>query len=132
MTALAGRDCLIKKNGTTIGGLITNGAQFAFAGISIKNKGTDGYETTIAGKEASKGLTLTGEGQVDDQVLRDIAADPSGNRLFTDITYVFSNGDQLSGNFRLTQYDETAGDDEAELFNVTWVSDGAWTWTPSV
>lgn len=132
MAKETGRLCLIKKNGTTIGGLLTNSMTVNGTPVNVEDKGDAGVQTMLSGILTGQSIEISGEGYEEDNVLRDIALGPASGKFLSDITYVFGDGDVISGNFVMTAYSESAEKDEAEKFNATFVSDGAWTFTPAV
>jgi len=127
-----GRDCLIKKGGTAIAGLLTNTISVAGEPIDITDKGDAGVVDYLDDTMTGLQLEITGEGYEEDNVLRDLALGAVSGKFLSDLTYDFGNGDTISGNFVMTSYSETAADEDGEKFNVTFKSKGAWTFTAAV
>lgn len=134
MAKTAGRTAVLNKNATAIAGVrvlnITRDSTF----IDITDADDDGFTTLLTGADsaATSQLTLGVEGLEDGQVLRDIAMNPATDQVLTDITFDFPNGDEISGNFALTSYNEGNPYQDATTFSATFVSSGEWTYTPSV
>lgn len=126
MTKTAGRLCVIKKGTTTIGGLKVNSIKVSGEPIDVQSKSDLGIATMLADILTNQSLEITGEGVQEDEVLRNLAFGPVAGRFLTDIKYVFGNGDTITGDFVLTSYSENADMNDGETFNVTFVSDGAW------
>lgn len=131
MAKNAGRLCLIKKAGTAIAGLLTNSISVAGDPIDIHDKGDLGIVEFLSNTMTNKVLEIGGEGYEEDNILRDIALGADSGKFLTDITYVFANGDSISGNFVLTAYSENADRDDGEKFNASFKSNGAWTFSPA-
>lgn len=132
MAKQPGRLCLIKKNGTAIAGLLTNSMTVNGEPIVTTDKGDNGYVSYLADVFTGQQIEITAEGYEEDQVLRDLGLGAPSGKFLSDITYEFANGDEISGDFVLVSYGETAPDEEGERFNATFRSDGAWTFTQAV
>ena len=133
MAKTAGRLCVIKKGGTTIGGGRTVGMTVNGAPVDVQDQGDNGFQTFLADVLIGRSIALTIDGYEEDQVLRDIAlATTSTGQFITDLTFEFPNGDAISGDFVLSGYTETGAYEDGQTFNATFGSDGAWTYTPAV
>ena len=133
MAKASGRACLIKKGGTAIAGLLTNSINVNGAPVNVEDKDDAGFQTMLAGMLTGQSIEISGEGYEDGEVLRDIGMSATASAKFiTDITYVFANGDAISGDFVMSAYSESAEKDDGEKFTVSFVSNGAWTYTPAV
>jgi predicted secreted protein len=135
MAKAAGRDCVIKKNSTTIGGGRTVSMTVNGSPIDVTDQGDSGFATMLPDTLIGRQIELTIDGYEEDQVLRDIAlATTSADKFMTDITFEFPGTptDEISGSFVLTSYSETGPYEDGQTFNATFSSDGQWTYTPGV
>lgn len=133
MAKTAGRLCVIKKNGTTIGGGRTVNMTVNGAPIDTTDQNDNGFTNYLADILTGRSLQFSIDGQEEDQVLRDIAlATAADTHFLDDLTFEFPNGDEISGNFVMSAYAETGPYGEAQTFNATFMSDGQWTYTQAV
>lgn len=133
MAKAAGRLCVIKKNAVTIAGGRTVGITWNGAGIDVTDQNDSGIQTFLDQVLTGDTLEITIEGIEEDQVLRDIAFNTSGaTKHLSDLSFVFPNGDAITGDFIMTSYAETGAYEDAQTFNATFVRNGAHTYTPSV
>lgn len=133
MANSAGRDFAVKKNSTTIASVRTKSVTWNGTPIDVTSDDDDGTTTYLADKFSNTTLELSVEGLTDDDVLSDIAfSGTDSDKHLSDITLERANGDEISGNFILTNYVETGTYQEATTFTATIVRSGAHTWTPSV
>lgn len=132
MAKASGRLCVIKKNTTTIAGGRTVGMSVAGTPIDVQDQGDSGFNTYLSGILTGQSIELTIEGYEEDQVLRDLSVGAASGKFLTDLTFEFPNGDEISGNFVMSAYSETGAYDDGQTFNATFMSDGAWTYTPAV
>ena len=131
MAKTAGRDLLIKKGGTTIAGARVSGMSFNGTPIDISDNQDGAAITYLANEFSETTLEFTLAGLEDGQVLRDLflgAAD--SGRHPSDLTLVFPNTDEISGNFILSSYTETGEYRDAVTFDATMIRNGAHTYTP--
>jgi len=132
MVKSAGRLCVIKKAGTTIGGGRTVGISVNGSPINVEDQGDDGFATYLSGILTGRSIELTIEGYEEDQVLRDIAmAATATGQFMSDLTFEYPNGDEISGDFVLTAYSETGAFEDGQTFSATFSSDSTWTYTAS-
>lgn len=132
MVKSAGRLCVIKKNNVTIGGGRTIGVTVNGSAIDIQDQGDEGFQTFLAGVMTGRSLGFSIDGYEEDQVLRDIAMSTDATDSFlTDLTFVYPNGDVISGDFVLSGYSETGAYEDGQTFTASFTSDGAWTYTPA-
>lgn len=130
MSNSAGRDLLLKKNGTTIASLTATSIRWQGQPIDVTNKDSAGVQEFLADKFASESLELGVEGFTDDDVLSDIGfGTTAGAKHLSDITLARPNGDVVSGTFILTNYEERGGHDDGVTFTATLVRSGAHTFT---
>lgn len=133
MAKTAGRLCVIKKNNVTIGGGRTVSITVNGSAIDVQDQGDNGFQTFLSGVITGRSIELTIDGYEEDQVIRDIAmASTATGQFLTDITFEFPNGDEISGDFFLSNYSETGAYEDGQTFTATFSSDGTWTYTPSV
>lgn len=129
MAKTAGRLCVIKKNGTTIAGM--RNVSFASNGqpIDVSDQGDGGWLNYLAGVLVGRSVVISGDGYEEDQVFRDLSLGAESGWFLTDITFEFPNGDEISGNFVMTQYEEGASYDDGQTFSVSLSSNGTPTYT---
>ena len=133
MANTAGRDFVVKKNGTVIASVRSKGMTSNKTPIETTNDDDDGDVSYLSGVFATKALEITVEGLTDDDVLSDIAlSNTDADAHLSDLTLERANGDVVSGNFILTNYTETGAYQEATTFSATFVRNGAHTFTPAV
>lgn len=131
MAKEAGRLCLITRGGTTIGGARTVGITVNGSPINVESQTDAGVATYLAGILTGQSLELTIDGYEEDNVLRDLSLGTAANKFITDLSFVFPNGDAITGNFVMMSYSETGAFEDGQTFTATFGSDGAWTFTPS-
>lgn len=129
MSKSAGRLCVIKKNATTIAGGRTVGFKVNGSPVDVQDQGDSGFQTLLGGVITGQSIELSIEGYEEDQVLRDIALGSASGRFLTDITLESPNGDEISGDFFLSEYEETGEYEDGLMFTAAFTSDGAWTYT---
>jgi len=129
----AGRLALLKKAGTAIAGVKVSTMDCEGTPIDVSDQNSSGMVQLLAGVFTGRQMTLGVTGVEADEVLRNIAADPSQQLYLTDLTFVFGNAlaakDTITGDFFMTKYGESAADDGAVTFSATFVSSGSWTLT---
>lgn len=128
MAKAAGRNALIKKAATVIGGVRVTNVTMDAAPIDVTDNDSAGFTELLDNAFATRTLGFSVEGLEEDQVLRDIAFGTSSNLLLTDLTFTFANADVLSGSFYMTNYTEGNPYQEAATFSATFTSSGAWTY----
>jgi predicted secreted protein len=132
MAKAAGRNMLLKKAGTVIGGVRVTGLKMGATPIDVTDKDSAGIVELLSGAEESIQLTLTVSGVEKDAVLRGVAlSTTAGAKLVTDLTLTFASAlaaaDILAGNFFMTEYSEDGDYKDAVMFSATFVSSGTWT-----
>ncbi len=132
MAKTAGRNCVIKKNGTTIGGGRTVGFTVNGSPVDIQDQGDNGFQTLLSGVVTGQSIELTIEGYEEDQVLRNISLGAASGRFLSDITLESPNGAEISGNFFLSTYSENGDFEDGLKFSASFTSDGEWTFTEAV
>lgn len=132
MANSAGRDFAVKKNATTIASVRTKSVTWNGTPIDTTNDDDDGATSYLADEFANTTLEISVEGLTDDDVLSDIAfSTTDSDKHLSDLTLERANGDEISGDFVLTNYVETGTYQEATTFTATLVRNGLHTWTPS-
>ncbi|MFP1646119.1 phage tail protein [Pontitalea aquivivens] len=131
MAKAAGRLCVIKKNAVTIAGGRTVGITWNGSGIDVTDQNDNGVQEFLDNVTVGDTLELTIEGVEEDNVLRDIAFTPGASKDISDLSFVFPNGDTITGTFRMNSYAETGAYEDAQTFNATFVRNRVHTYTPS-
>lgn len=126
MAQQAGRDCVIKKNAVTIAGGRTVGVTVNGSPISTEDQGDAGIATYLDDVMTGQSLELTIEGVEEDGVLRGIALGTASGKFLSDLSFVFPDGDAITGDFVMTAYSETGAYEDAQMFNATFSSNGTW------
>lgn len=129
MAKTAGRLFYIKKNGTTIAGMRNVTVSGGGSPIDVTDQGDSGYNTFLANVATGMALEVSGSGIEEDGILRAAWYGGVSTRFMTDITVEFPNGDELSGDVVMTAYSETGAYEDAQSFDVTLTTDGAWAFT---
>ena len=136
MAAKDGRSLLLKKGGTVIAGLRNVTFSYNNENIDVTSGEDSGVQTLIAAA-GQENVSISFDGITKDGVLRDIALG-SATKLFTDVTIEWpifdtaTNADpaDLSGDFKLSSYEEGAPYNDAITFSATLDSSAAWTYDP--
>jgi predicted secreted protein len=134
MAKAAGRTAVLEKNSVAIAGIRVLNVQRDTTFIDITDKSDNGFVTLLSGANATatSQLTLTVEGLVTDQVLRDIAFTVATSQVLTDLEFIFTDAaDVLTGTFAMQNYNEGNSYQEATTFSATFVSSGSWTYSPA-
>lgn len=133
MAAQAGRDAVLNKNSVALAGMRQLGLTFNAEPIDTTDADDDGVRTLLAGSAGSESIDLSFEGVWKNSVIRAIAlGGPGTDKLLTDLTLDFADGDSLSGDFFLNNYAET-GEHKGEVtFTCSFLSSETWTYTPAV
>lgn len=133
MAKSAGRLCFIKKGATNLAGLRVNSITVDNTFIDTTTKSDSEFSSILSGTVGSTSITITGDGLIEDQTLRDLAMSADeADRFITDLTYAFENGDVISGNFVINSYSEGSPYQEATTFTANFTGNGAWTFTAGV
>lgn len=133
MAKSAGRDALVKKNGTVIGGVRVSNINLDASPIDITDNDSAGVQTLLSGGASRRSLSFSVEGQEADTVLRDIAMDATAELLLTDMSFIFSGvADVITGAFFMSNYTIGNPYEDATTYTAQFTSSGAWTNTPAV
>jgi len=133
MAKAAARLALIKKAGTAIAGVKSLSFKRTASGIDVTDQNSNGIITYLSNAMASSQLSFSVSGVHEDPTLRNLAFDSADpNSVFmTDVSFHFANAvsarDTLTGNFLMTNYEESGADDAAVEFSADFVSSGPWT-----
>ena len=136
MGGTVGRKTLLSKNSVVIAGVRTKGIAWAGGSINLTSGEDDGIQC-LANEAAEQSITISAEGLLKTNLLKDIALDPAASKLLTDLSFSFAIVDEsnttngtLTGDFLMTAFDEGAPYNEGITFSATFESSGAWTYTP--
>lgn len=130
MAALSGRDLIVKKGATVIGGVKTTSLSVDNSMVDITSKDSDGFRT-LASFAGTRAMTISLDGIWDDDLLSAVALG-TDSALLTDITIEsksLTDGattGTLSGDFYLASYEISGSDAEAITHTATLESSGAW------
>jgi TP901-1 family phage major tail protein len=129
MTSFVGRQALLKKGANTLMGMRTKSYSWGSASIDITTDEDAGIRTLLAASGQEQ-LDITFDGITKDAVIRAIALTPATSKLLTDVTLVMGTGQgTISGNFRLTAFEEGMPYQDATTFSGSLESSGAWVYT---
>lgn len=131
MAQSAGRDFLLKKNGTTIASITQVGLNWSATPIDTTNADDDAATSFLSDEFATTAMEISATAFSDDSVLEDLAFSTGGHSAqhLSDITITHPNGDVISGNFILTSLNLTGSHDGAMQYDVTLVRNGLHTFT---
>lgn len=135
MAGAVGRELLVSKNNVVIAGLRT--ATLSWSGESIDiTSGEDNGKRLLLAVSGQEQIDLSVEGIMKADVFRNLVLG-SSSKMLTDIeiewpivTAPNTIEATLSGNFRISSYEEGAPYNDAITFSATLESSGAWTYTP--
>lgn len=134
MAGAVGRELLIKKNNVVIAGARSVTLSWGGQSIDITSGEDDGIRLLLAASGQQQ-VDLKFEGIEKASVFQNLALS-SASKMLTDITLewpIFTPGNTteaaLSGNFRLSAYEEGAPYNDAMTFSATLESSGPWTYT---
>jgi TP901-1 family phage major tail protein len=129
-----GRELLVKKGGTTIAGLRT--ATMSWSGESIDlTSGEDSGKRKLAAASGQEQIDISAEGIMKEASFRALVLG-SASKMLTDITIEFpilnssnTTPAKLTGDFRISSFEESAPYKDAITFSMTLESSEAWTYT---
>lgn len=128
MSGFAGREALFQKNSATIAGVRTKSMSWSGEPIDVTSTEDSGKRTLLA-LSGQEQIDITFDGVTKSGIFRTTALS-SATKMLTDITIVFPAAGTLSGNFRLSAYEDGLPYNDAATFSGTLNSSGSWTWTP--
>lgn len=131
MAKTAGRKAVVSKNAVPIGGVRVSNIKMDATPIDVTDNDSAGLQELLGGTDwATRMLSFDVEGVYKDPILRDIAMDPTGSLLLTDMTFQFADGltaaDVITGTFFMSNYEEGNSHDDATTFKCSFTSSGAW------
>ncbi len=130
MAKTAGRNAVLSKGGTAIGGVRVTTIKVDNTPIDVTDRDSAGIIEVLAAA-AGRQISLSVSGVYEDPVLRDIAFDPTASQLLNDLTFKFADAlvakDTIAGNFWMGSYEEGNPHDDASTFSAEFTSSGAWT-----
>jgi predicted secreted protein len=130
MAATSGRDFVILKDGTAIAGLRENSLALDGSPVDVTTKDDSGFRT-IADFAGVKSFDISASGVLEDDILQDLALNPSSSLLLTDITIEFADGAIVDGDVYLASADFSGAHDGENTYDVSLQSSGEWTYTPA-
>lgn len=131
-----GREIIITKGGTVLAGVRTKTITWGGESVDVTSGENDGIRCLLdaSGQEQ---LDLPIEGIAKDDVLLNIALDTTASKMLTDIVLtldirnpVNTTPATITGNFRMSSYEEGAPYNDAITFSSTLESSGPWVYTP--
>ena len=132
MAKAAGRAAVVSKNAVVLGGVRVSNISVDSTPIDVTDQDSSGLQELLSASSL-RVLTFDVEGVYKNQTLRDIAMDPAGVMLLTDMTFKFSDAlaakDTIGGNFFMTSYKEGNDYKEATTFAASFTSSGTWTFS---
>lgn len=130
MAKAVGRQAILAKAGTPIGGVKVVNVKFSAEPIDVTDYDSNGIIELLAAHSTTQ-CTLSVEGIAKDVVLRSLWNSPTTSKLLTDVTFKYADAlaaaDTLGGNFFLTSYEEGSPFDTEVTYKAEFVSSGAWT-----
>lgn len=130
-----GRKVLLKKAGTVIAGVRTKTLSWSGESIDLTSGENDGVRLLEAASGQEQ-IDISMEGVMKEETFRELVLG-SASKMLTDITLEFPILDPanavaatLSGDFRISSFEEGAPYNDATTFSATLESSGAWTYTP--
>jgi predicted secreted protein len=129
-----GRDLIVKKAGSRILGIRT--ATLSWSGESIDlTSGEDSGKRKLAAASGQEQLDMSCEGIMKEEQFRALVLG-SSSKMLTDITIEFpiinssnTTAATISGDFRISSFEEGEPYNDAPTFSFTLESSGAWTYT---
>lgn len=129
MAKAPGRLAVVSRGATPIASVRVSTISVQNEPIDVTDRDNSGIVELLS-VSATRQITLSVEGLANSPVLRDVAFG-TGSMLLTDITFRFADAltaaDTITGNFFLTNYEESNPHDDAAEFSCEFVSSGAWT-----
>jgi len=131
-----GRKFVVKKNDTKLAGVRSK--TFTYSGEPIdETSDDDSGRRKLADATGQQQIDMSVEGVLKGSTLRDIALDLEQSNMLTDITLEFplldpvnTTAAMLSGNFFMTNFEETGEYNGEITFTTQLQSSGPWTYTP--
>lgn len=127
MPNFAGRKFLIKKGSAVIASVRSKTVTINGEPIDVTNDDDDGYRRLLD-DPATRSVDISVEGLMDADTLR-AAALGVGTLKLTDISVEWPDGATMTGDFFLTNVEETGAHNDAAQFSASFQSSGQWTYT---
>ncbi len=128
MAATSGRDFLILKNAVALAGLRENSVSFDGSPVDITSKDDNGFRT-MGAFAGVRSFDISASGVLTDDVIRDIAQNPTFGLLLTDVTIEYADGTVVDGNVYLASAEFAGAHDGENTYDISLQSSGAWTVT---
>lgn len=136
MVGNVGRAASLEKNSVVLAGVRTKTLTWSGESIDLTSGENDGIRL-LAEASGQEQIDIPVEGVTKDDTFLNIVMDTTANRMLTDITLTFdirnpsnTTAATLSGNFRISSYEEGMPYNDAITFSATLESSGDWTFTP--
>ena len=133
MAKAAGRELVIRKDGTAIAAVREKSVTWNGTPIDVTNDDDNAATTYLADEFATTTLEISVSGLADSDILPDIVfgvgATVNSSKHLDDITILLPNGDAVGGTFILTNYAKTGTYNDAVTFTATLVRSGIHTLT---
>ena len=133
MAGAVGRKLLLKKNNAVLVGIRNKSIAFNDENINITSGEDNGFQLLLE-DGAEKNISISFDGVSKDSLLQDIALS-GGSLLFSDIELEWWVQDgnttpaTLTGNFRMSNIEETGAYNDAVTFSGQLDSSGTWVYT---
>lgn len=123
MAAEKGISFKIKKGTAVIcAGIMSKKVKYGGEPIDITSDDDNGYRTFLFAESGTKSIDVSIEAVMKDKVLFMLII--NDERMLTDVYLEFSNGDKITGDFYLSNYNEDYTHDAAVKFSADLLSSG--------
>ena len=136
MVGNVGRAASLEKNSVVLAGVRTKTISWGGESIDVTSGEDDGIRLLLSASGQEQ-IDIPVEGVTKDDTFLNIALDTTADKMLTDITLTFdirnptnTTAATLSGNFRLSSYEEGMAYNDGITFSATLESSGAWVFTP--
>lgn len=126
MAAQTGRSVAFRWNAGQVLGVREKALSINGEVINISSDEDNGWQTLLA-DPGEKSVTIGLSGVTKDRTLKN---DFFNNNTIRPVTYTYSDGSVISGNFKLASYNEGTPYNDAVSFDADLQSTGVVTWTP--
>lgn len=135
MAQYPGRGLLIKISDggnpatyLTVGGIRPTNFSIANEPVEVTNKDSNGFRQYLEGA-GTRSLAVSGSGVYDNGPGINKLEEAARTNAFADIRILFPNGDDVTGDFHVSNFAYSGGHDDEQGWEVTLESAGAWTYT---
>ena len=132
MAKQAGRLFVVKIGGTTVAGAREVSMTVNGSTIDATDADDTSYRKILDGEITDRSIDISISGLETDGVLKGISLGPASGWFISNLTLEWPNGDEISGAFVMGPYSSTGPYKDALTFSTSFMSDGAWTFTPFV